>query len=229
MRGVYSKYPDTSRTTFTEEGAVLVTATSPADDKPAIAFDARVWPAAKLSVEVAVETWSPAVTTSVPAAAAATTVTFNATARAVGGTPQDEAGTSKCRVPPAAIPGAPYGPAGPRVSARRQGVSVWNEVGGVMEAPTFAVYRAVQSLRSVTVATYVPGQRPVSDVAVDPPGDQLTVSDPVPPVGETDAVPSQAKVEVASVFEPPARRAGGARRDAWAVAWERFSSVTVTV
>ncbi len=84
-----------------------------------MALFARVWPAAKFTVEVPGAARSPGYTTTLPAVLPGTTVTFSDTDFAPDGSPHAPANVN-VREAPAAI----AGPCAPRVSTSRHGVRV---------------------------------------------------------------------------------------------------------
>src|ERR1700726_2845809 len=110
---------------MTLAGLVKLPATrnAPAGPSSMTALLARVWPAARLSVEVAGIAAPAAPRTRKPGTGAATTVRLAETATARVEMPHWPAAL-KVSMPEAEIPGAPNWPAAFRVSTRRQGGTV---------------------------------------------------------------------------------------------------------
>src|ERR1700726_693637 len=109
--------------TLAELVRLPATRNAPAVPSSMTALLARVWPAAKLSVEAKGIAAPAGPRTRKPGTGAATTVRLAETAMARVEMPHWPA-ASKARVPEAGIPGAPNGPAAFRVSTRRQGGTV---------------------------------------------------------------------------------------------------------
>ncbi len=105
------------------KGSAPATMKAPAVPSPSTTLLARTRPALKLIVEVAGTPAPAGPKVRKPALGGRTTVTLAETATARVEMPHWPA-ASKARTAWAAIPGAPNGPAGPRVSTSRQGAIV---------------------------------------------------------------------------------------------------------
>src|SRR6185295_12636263 len=95
----------------------------PSAGRPRMALLARVWPVLKLRTLVPVGLRSAAKICRCPGDPAFAIATLTTSARAEAGMPHAPL-TRMLRLPDAGIGGPPSGPAGPRESKRRQGVSV---------------------------------------------------------------------------------------------------------